>query len=106
MRQSATRVFAAQQVRAGFVIGKDGVYLRALPRNGSTNGKVESQDVPIKTRRRDMDVHWRHLILLANCSKETGAVTASNLLLAIDHHLRGVHAVEMESLAVAFWRSV
>src|SRR5260370_40915648 len=99
MRQSATRVFAAQQVRAGFVIGKDGVYLRALPRNVSTNGKVESQDVPIKTGRRDMDVHWRHLILLTNCS-ETGAVTANNLLLAIDHHLRGLHAVEMQSLAV------
>ena len=88
MRQSATRVFAAQHVRAGFVIGKDGVYLRALPWNGSTNGKVESQDVPIKTRRRDMDVHLRHLILLANCSKETGAVAANNLLLAVDHHLR------------------
>ena len=90
-----------QHVRAGFFIGKDGVYLRASPGNGSANGKVESQDVPVKTGRGNMNVHLRHLILLSNCAKESDAVTAYTLLLAIDQHLRGVQAVEMESLALS-----
>jgi hypothetical protein len=49
-----------------------------------------------------MNAYLRHLILLANCAKETGAVTANNLLLAIDHDLRGVDTVEMEPLTVSF----
>jgi hypothetical protein len=90
--QRATRVFAAQHVGARLVLGKDDVYLHTFPGAGPANGKIKSQPVAIKAGRDDMNANLRHLILLSNCSKETGAVTANNLLLAIDHDL-GVYTL-------------